>query len=624
MNIRYLLAVALLVATMAGSARAALRETIVYSALRPTNWDIYLFESRSSSPRRLTDDAALDYNAVFSPDGRWVVFCSERRGGPDLYALDLKNAGPPRLLIDSPALEDAPAFSPDGRRLAFVSTRDGNADIFVVPFHPEKLASHTELVNLTRGEGGEFNPAFSPDGRQIAFSSDRDTLMRLGPPGTRESDLYVMDADGSNVKRLTSSKGWEGSPAWSKAGREIYFYAVASWQPLGETRETPRIFRMNSDGSDARVVSSGGVGAISPALTGDGRVAFAANIERRWQIVSVAADGSDQRMESDAHNEYWAPDFDRNSGKMVCHGMGPIAGAGLVSGQGVFGNVDRVPFFAESSQMNLPDRTLDLKGVRSFTASVNPETGEIVGLGSFNPSDRMPGVLVSRPDGTGLKEVFKAGGPAWGVVWSKDGKWIAFTAGPPFAPPRAQADIWKMRADGSNAVNLTEGCAANDGFPDFSRDGRRIVFRSGRDGNHEIYLMDADGRNVHRLTDNPQTDTMPAFSPVGDVIAFASMRDGNFEIYTLELNEDASPGRLRRITNSSGTETHPRFSPDGKWVIFASDRGGNNDEEPLNPAFTPQPSGEIWAVRLEDGLLVRLTHNKWEDGVPTWSGAKVY
>jgi Tol biopolymer transport system component len=101
-------------------------------------------------------------------------------------------------------------------------------------------------------------------------------------------------------------------------------------------------------------------------------------------------------------------------------------------------------------------------------------------------------------------------------------------------------------------MNLTGGAAANNGFPYFSPDGKRIVFRSGRDGNHEIYLMNADASGVRRLTDNAATDTMPSFAPDGRAIAFTSRRDGDYEIYTLKLDAEGKPGELRRITRSPG------------------------------------------------------------------------
>ena len=73
-------------------------EVIAYTGLQPANWELYLFNPKHQTPRRLTTDPALDYNATFSPDGRWVVFCSERRGSPDLFALDLNDKRLPRLL----------------------------------------------------------------------------------------------------------------------------------------------------------------------------------------------------------------------------------------------------------------------------------------------------------------------------------------------------------------------------------------------------------------------------------------------------------------------------------------------------------------------------------------------
>ena len=77
--------------------------------------------------------------------------------------------------------------------------------------------------------------------------------------------------------------------------------------------------------------------------------------------------------------------------------------------------------------------------------------------------------------------------------------------------------------------------------------------------------------------------------------------------------------RLERLTRSPGRDMHPRFSPDDRWVLFTSERGKLNDELPLSRViFQPQPYGELHAVRLEDKAVVRLTHNKWEDGPSAW------
>jgi len=565
------------------------RERIVYATFRPANTDLYLFDSPGRAPRRLTSDPDLEYNPVFSPDGQWVVFCSERRGNPDLYALDLRNPAPPRLLTNSDALEDAPSFSPDGKRLAFVSTRDGNADIFVMPFRPNGPDASAEAVNLTRHKGGDFHPAFSPDGKQIAFSSDRD--------GYRESEIYVMQADGSNVRRLTRSPGWDGSPAWSRNGKWIYFYS--------QRKSGPGIYRMKPDGSGQKRIFAGA--ALSPAVAPDGRVAFAAKENGKWRIFSVTGDGKNRRLESDEGREYQAPAFDPKSGRLICHGSGDSGQAPQLK--------DPVPgpFLVDNRlKVQLPDRELELWAVRGTFPSIGPTGKELM----F--SEHFERLVTSGLDGSGQKVAFAPDEPVWRPQWSADGKWIVCAVGPTFAGPSAKVDIWKLRPDGTEAQNLTGGAAANNGFPYFSPDGKRIVFRSGRDGNHEIYLMNADGTGVRRLTDNAATDTMPSFSPDGKEIAFVSNRGGDYEIYTLKIDADSNPGELRRITDSPGFDTHPVYSPDGKWLVFSSSRGGLNDEEPLLTIFNPQPYGELYALRLADGMTVRLTHNKWEDGTPTW------
>jgi hypothetical protein len=214
-----------------------------------------------------------------------------------------------------------------------------------------------------------------------------------------------------------------------------------------------------------------------------------------------------------------------------------------------------------------------------------------------------------------------------GMRWSPDGESLLMTVGGFRTGAMAQADIWKLAADGSGATNLTARVRGNHGQADFSSDGRHIVFRSGRTGTFQLYLMDANGGNVRRLTDGPAKKNFPALSPRGDEIVFASDEDGtlygperSFEIYTLRIEPDGSAGSVRRITNHPGQSAHPRYSPDGEWIVYTSGKGGINDEEPLVQAviFAAQMYGEIYAYRLRDGLSVRLTHDKWENGVPFW------
>ena len=114
------------------------------------------------------------------------------------------------------------------------------------------------------------------------------------------------------------------------------------------------------------------------------------------------------------------------------------------------------------------------------------------------------------------------------------------------------------------------------------------------------------------------------FSPTADLLAFLSETDGPsanvYDIFLLDLDPDGRPGRIRRVTRNEVQEGHPAFSPDGQWLIYSSEMGGTNDEEPLvqSVAFGGQCYGDMYAYRIADGTTVRLTHNKWEEGVPSW------
>lgn len=150
--------------------------------------------------------------------------------------------------------------------------------------------------------------------------------------------------------------------------------------------------------------------------------------------------------------------------------------------------------------------------------------------------------------------------------------------------------------DGDIASPLFQGVGRHGGGPPGS-----VVFYSGRDGNLEIYAMNADGSGQTRLTNDPGEDIWPDLSPNGRYVAFASNRTGNREIFVMDLTD----GTLINISQHPGDDNWPRWSPNGRAIAFHSNRDGNYEIYVANADGTGTPH--------------RVTNNPVLDQWPDWS-----
>ena len=195
-----------------------------------------------------------------------------------------------------------------------------------------------------------------------------------------------------------------------------------------------------------------------------------------------------------------------------------------------------------------------------------------------------------------LRRLPKIGfGREYSPAWSPDGARIAF--GSVNSLNELDPEIYVVDTDGSNMERLTN----NIGFdmePAWSPDGARIAFMSTRDGSWEIYVMNADGSDVEPLTNNGGGNFYPAWSLDGARIAFTSTRDGSWEIYVM----DADGSDVERLTNNGGG--NPAWSPDGARIAFASTSDG---------------SAEIYVMNADGSDVERLTNNSAADWSPAWS-----
>jgi TolB protein len=242
--------------------------------------------------------------------GAKIAFIStSRRFGPqadsELFAIAADGSGRQRLSHN--AWLDTPAWSPDGRRIAFVSRHGGNTDVYVMN------ADGSSQRNLTRNQADDSGPVWSPDGRKVAFVRGH-----VGNDRWRySSEIYVMNADGGAQRRLTENPAPDIAPAWSSDGRMIAFLRERDFGKYD-------VVAMNADGSGQHRLahySSDGTPAWSPdppVWSPDGQaIAFVSHRDGvdEVYVVSPGAGGKRNLTRSPARD--FAPAWSPDGSKMV-------------------------------------------------------------------------------------------------------------------------------------------------------------------------------------------------------------------------------------------------------------------------------------------------------------------
>jgi Tol biopolymer transport system component len=254
-----------------------------------------------------------------------IVFTSDRQyKGLSIWTMNPDGSSPTRLTDDSsrteklphfsPVYDGSPVWSPDGRRIAFISNRDYLFSLYVM----DADGSNARLVTSNPLEPSE--PAWSPDGEKIAFSAGIKITIGMTKPSAH---IYVINVDGSGLTQLTRGSGSNGTPAWSPDGKQIAF--VSDRDADGKSK----IWIMNADGSNPRVLpnsqntSGTGFHGGSPDWSPDGtKILFTAYDDCPGQggvsiYVTNAEGGQSQRLtkHSDGCSWYsaprWSPDGTR-------------------------------------------------------------------------------------------------------------------------------------------------------------------------------------------------------------------------------------------------------------------------------------------------------------------------
>jgi len=269
---------------------------IAFVSDRDGNDEIYVINADGSSPTRLTNNAATDFEPAWSPNAQKIAFTSQRDDAHyyEIYVMEADGSHPTRL-TNNPGENLAPAWSPDGKRIAFTSM----GEVYVMNADG---SSPTRLTYSPPDWDWAGEAAWSPDGSKIALTR-ASTGPYCDPDGLCSSVtdyvISIMNADGTGIHNLASGSG----AAWSPDGTRIAF------------RGDGGINVRNADGSSGRQVIAA-IGGIHLAWSPDGaKIAFDGAIPyysgAQWDIYVMNADGSGVvRLTQGAGNNYlpaWRP-----------------------------------------------------------------------------------------------------------------------------------------------------------------------------------------------------------------------------------------------------------------------------------------------------------------------------
>jgi Tol biopolymer transport system component len=251
--------------------------SVVYSTPATGHGDIYRFDRTTGKNIRLTTDPDYDGYPLFFRDGKHILFEHETNGIAHLYVMDADGNGQ-KPLTDGPTFDFGACLSADGRRIAFCRDREGVCHVWTMN------VDGSNPKPLTDGPWFDCSPSFSPDGGRIVFKRRERGQIHLTSPrdedalSRRFDEVYVMNADGTDLRRLTNNSDDDAPICFSPDGTRIFF--CRSW----------RMRVMDSDGANAHDLGDG----FYPALSLDGRkMVFTPARERGIGLMS--SDGTGRR-----------------------------------------------------------------------------------------------------------------------------------------------------------------------------------------------------------------------------------------------------------------------------------------------------------------------------------------
>lgn len=618
--------------------------------------DLWLVNEDGTQPHRLTVHRALDGHPKFSPDGKWIAFSSSRYGNADVFVIPATGGTPRRLTYHS-AGDTVVGWSRDSQRVLFSSSRGrvfpGIPSLYRVPLGGG-------LEEPLPADWGTY-ASYSPDGKRLAFNRHPAPWFRKHYRGSYAADLWVMDADGKNFRRLVDDQlddylrpnnMW---PMW--ANGDIYFVSDRDVMAKSGTKDVLRsvnnIWKVAEYGGAPVQVTRHTSGSVFwPSLSPDGKVIVYEENFGIWKLDT--ATGQTREVKINLVTE----DRDNNletitvSGECDAYHVSPSGKRAVIATHGELfsiatdrGDVRRLTG-TPGARDGQPRWSPDGKWIAYLSDKsgreevwVCDEFGEKQKM--LSNSDTTKGQLVWSPDSKSLlytasdrklhrysldteKSTTVASGKVIGFggsaitnpQWSPDGKWISYTK----ADDTLLSHVYIAPADGSAEHRITDPDTYSDSMAQWTPDGKKLVYLSGAD----VSNIGGAGRSTTQLyvVSLVREDKAPGQSGIdSEAEAVAAAREGSRTIGTPAKATPKTPSkvdvkidfekigrRARQLTRSGDSIGAVAVSPDSRSVVFVTSgvEGG-------------RPVTSIWSVQIETGQTTRLTQATQpapEEGAP--------
>jgi Tol biopolymer transport system component len=556
---------------------------IAFASDRDSSWQVLVMNADGSNETSLTAAFGAFSYPTWSPDGQRLAMRVETNlgNGSGIAVMDLQQSG--TILAGSQpstittVFSDSPSWSPDGSQLIYISSSD-----FGWEFYRYELGMGAATL-ITGPSPWARDPKWSPDGQKILFSDD--------PENNGNSDIFIINPDGSGLTRLTNSENFEGNPNWSPDGNRFVFTSNAN--------ENSDLYIMNLDGSGLTRLTNDPASELDAAWSPDGtRIAFVStrneNNDGNYEIYVINADGTaEMRLTNNLFTDRW-PTWRPGStatGQRECQSQGSfVADVTIPTGTRFvkptsFNKVWRLQNTGQCTWT--PDAfRLRFSGGEQMDAPMSIPMPGAIQPGSFvdistrltSPPD--PGMHANQwqlldasgnpvPDAFGNAlnmavsiEVLEAAQPVLpGLLYFLSGE-------------KNAGQIWRMDLDGVILKQLTQEPAGISSFEVDPIDSR-LAFTS----DHQLILLDptTNDRKVLVTGDADQAPGNAVFSPDGSFLAYALQ---GIHIYNLATGEDRlviadnptmDPGGHSRYTPRSWSPDGTKlFITIGYWEWFGS------------------------------------------------------